>query len=204
VPTQMVIEIAPAEQARLLAEWRRARRGRGPALPILLLWALPRSPSEIASVLRCARSPVPAVAPDWQTGRCWPEPVRASGPPCFTPSLRRSLLALRKTSPATCAWCRTRWSGATLALPLAVPQRGFHVSAAETVRRCLQALDWVWKPAPRTAKDNDPEGAVKLARIRRVFERLGVREALLFAGEWELPLLPEGGRRGCLGPPPWR
>jgi transposase len=191
VPTQIVIEITPTEQARLLAELRRARRGHWLALHILLLLALHHSPSEIAAVLLCARSTVYAVAQDWQKGRRWPEPVRASGPPCLTPSLRRSLLALLQKTPAAYGWCRTRWSCATLALQLQV-QRGIRLSA-ESVRRCLHALDWVWKRAKLAAKDNDPERASKLARIRRVFERLGPRQALLFADELDLHLLPKVG-----------
>ena len=191
MPPQIVIEIAPAEQARLLAQLRRARRGHWLALHILLLLTLHHSPSEIAAVLLCARSTVYAVAQDWQKGRRWPEPVRASGPPCLTPSLRRSLLALLQKTPAAYGWCRTRWSCATLALQLQA-QRGISRSA-ETMRRCLHALDWVWKRAKLAAKDNDPERAAKLARIRRVFERLGPREALLFSDELDLHLLPKVG-----------
>jgi transposase len=191
VPTPIVIEITPTEQACLLAQLRRARRGHWLALHILLLLALHRSPSEIASVLLCARSTVYAVAQDWQKGRRWPEPVRASGPPCLTPSLRRSLLALLQKTPAAYGWCRTRWSCATLALQLQA-QRGISLSA-ETMRRCLHALDWVWKRAQLAAQDNDPERAAKLARIRRVFERLGPREALLFSDELDLHLLPKVG-----------
>ena len=65
--------------------------------------------------------------------------------------------------------------------------------SAETVRRCLQAWDWVGKRAKLAAKDNDPERAPKLARIRRVFESLGPRQALLFADELDLHLLPKVG-----------
>jgi transposase len=191
VPTQIVIEIAPEEQACFRAELRRARRGRWLTLHILLLLALHYSPREIASVLLCARSTVYAVARDWQRGRRWPEPIRTSGPPCLTPPLRRSLLALLKKTPATYGWCRTRWSCATLALQLQV-QRGMSVSA-ETVRRCLHALDWVWKRAKLAAKDSDPERAAKLARIRYVSEHLGPRQALLFADELDLHLLPKVG-----------
>jgi putative transposase len=191
VPTQIVIEIAPAEQARFRAELRRARRGRWLTLPILLLLALHHSPSEIASVLLCARSTVYATARDWQRGRRWPEPVRPSGPPCFTASLQRSLLALLQKTPAAYGWCRTRWSGATLALQLEV-QRSIRVSA-ETVRRGLHALGWVWKRSKLAAKDNDPERAAKRARIRGAYERLGRRAALLFADELDLHLLPKVG-----------
>src|SRR4051794_35264659 len=100
--------MAPQEQARLLAELRRARRGHWLAIHILLLLTLHRSPSEIAAFLLCARSTVYAVAQDWQKGRRWLEPASPGGPPCFTPSLRRSLLALLKKTPAAYGWCRTR------------------------------------------------------------------------------------------------
>ena len=139
MPTQIVIEITPTEQARLLTELRRARRGHWLTIHILLLLTLHHSPSEIASVLLCARSTVYAVARDWQKGRRGPEPVPTSGPPCLTPSLRRSLLALLGKTPAAYGWCRTRWSCASLALQLQA-QRGIRLSA-ETVRRCLHALD---------------------------------------------------------------
>ncbi len=170
MPTQIVIEMAPEEQARLLAALRRARRGHWLAIHILLLLTLHRSPSEIAMFLLCARSTVYAVAQDWQKGRRWPELASTSGPPCFTPALRRSLLALLKKTPAAYGWCRTRWSCAALALQWQA-QPGIRVSA-ETVRRCLHALDWVWKRAKLGAKDSDPERTWKLARIRRVYEPL--------------------------------
>jgi transposase len=191
VPTQIVIEIAPEEQARFRAELRRARRGHWLALHILLLLALHRSPSEIATFLLCARSTVYAVAHDWQQGRRWPPSTRAGRLSRLTPSLQRSLLALLKKAPSICGWYRTRWSCATLALQLQV-QRGIRVSA-ETVRHCLHALGWVWKRAKLVAKDSDLERASKLARIRSVFERLGPREALLFADELDLHLLPKVG-----------
>jgi transposase len=191
VRTQIVIEIAPKEQARFLAELRRIRRGRWLALHILLLLMLHHSPSEIATFLLCARSTVYAVARDWQQGRGVPGSQRTIWPPSFTPSLRRSLLALVQQSPAAYGWCRTRWSCAALALELQA-QRGLRVSA-ETIRRCLHALDWVWKRAKLVAKDSDPERAEKLARIRTVHERLGHREVLLFADELDLSLLPKVG-----------
>jgi putative transposase len=188
----MVIEIAPPEQARLLRELRRARRGHWLAVHIVLLLALHHSESEIAAFLLCARSTVYRVARDWQTGgRGRTERMSPQGPSCVSPSLRRSLLALLKKTPSAYGWCRTRWSCATLALQL---QGQWRISiSAETVRRCLHALDWVWKRAKLVAQDRDPERAWKLARIRAVFERLGRREALLFADELDVHLLPKVG-----------
>ena len=189
--TPIVIEIAPEEQVRWRAEWRRARRGHGLAIHILLLLTLHRSPSEMAAFLLCARSTVYAVAQDWQKGRRWPELASPSAPPCFMPSLRRRLLALLKKTPAAYGWCRTRWSCATLALQWQV-QRGICLSA-ETGRRCLPALDWVGKRTKLAAKDSDPERAAKLARIRYVFVHLGPRQAWLFGDELDRPLLPKVG-----------
>jgi len=192
VPTQSVIEIPPEEQAHLLAELRRARCGRWLALHIVLLLAQHRSPREIATFLLCARSTVYRVAQDWQSGRYGRANVTgASGPPCLSFSVRRSLLALLQKTPAVYGWCRTRWSCATLALQLQT-QRSINVSA-ETIRRGLHALGWVWKRAKLVAKDSDPDRVSRLARIRCVYEQLGPREALLFADELDLHLLPKVG-----------
>ena len=79
-------------------------------------------------------------------------------PPVHTivlvPTLRQSMLALLKASPYAYGWCRSRWSGATLALTLEA-KRGRSVSA-ETLRRWLHELGWVGKRAKRVAKDDDP------------------------------------------------
>ena len=109
----------------------------------------------------------------------------------LTPSLKRSGVALLKTVPRAWGWCRTRWSGATLALELQA-RRGVQVSS-ETRRRWLHDLGWVWKRATLAAKDDDPQRVEKLARIRVVFERLPVQAALCFADELDIPLLPKVG-----------
>ena len=53
-----IVDIAPAEQAHILAEGRRARYGYVLALHLILLCAAQRSPTEIAAVLFCSRSTV--------------------------------------------------------------------------------------------------------------------------------------------------
>lgn len=65
--------------------------------------------------------------------------------------------------------------------------------SAETVRRWLHDLDWVWKRAKLRAKDEDPQRGEKLARIRLVCERLRAGAALCFADELDLSLLPKVG-----------
>jgi hypothetical protein len=107
------------------------------------------------------------------------------------PARRRSLLALLKTAPRAHGWCRTRWSGATLALTLEAT-RGLTVSA-ETMRRWLHDIGWVWKRAIRVAKDAELHRVERLARIRLLFEPLKGCEAMVFANEWDIQLWPKGG-----------
>jgi hypothetical protein len=69
VPRPTIVDIPPAEQARLLAEVRRARYGPLLALHILLLCAAQRPPTEIAAVLFCSRSTVYRVVRAYGAGQ---------------------------------------------------------------------------------------------------------------------------------------
>lgn len=197
MPRATIVEIPPAEQARMLAEVRRARYGYVLALHLLLLCAAGRTPTEIAAVLFCSRSTVYRVVRAYRAGdlerleeeeglRC-PLAWRTG----LTPTLRRSVLAILQAAPRACGWCRTRWSCATVALEVRA-RRGVVVSA-ETVRRWLHALGWEWKRAKLVAKDADPRRVEKLARIRSTFEQLRAGTALFFADELDISLLPKVG-----------
>jgi transposase/IS1 family transposase len=189
-PSRIVIEIPVAEQVRLRKQLRRARWGGWLALHILLLLAQQRSPTAIADWLLCSRSTVYAAAWAWQQGgRPWETTSGLSAG--LTPTRQRSLLALLRKAPSVYGWCRTRWSCAALAETLG-QRRGWRVSA-ETVRRWLHALGWRWKRTKLAAKDNDPDRVPKLARIRLLWECLSPRQALLFADELDIHLLPKSG-----------
>jgi transposase len=199
VPRTTIVDISPAEQAHLLAEVRRARYGYLLALHILLLCAAQQTPTEIAAVLFCSRSTVYRVVRAYQAGQ-WEELAegeetgresRQRRPTVLSPALKRSVLAILNSVPRACGWCRTRWSCATVALELHA-RRGIEVSA-ETVRRWLHELDWVWKRAKLIAKDDDPQRGEKLARIRLAFEQLRAGVALFFADELDISLLPKVG-----------
>jgi transposase len=197
VPRATIVDIPPAEQARLLAELRRARYGYLLALHVLLLCAAGRTPTEIAAVLFCSRSSVYRVVSAYRAGSLgWAdEGEEGPRPPgrlrVLGPALQRSLLAILRTAPRACGWCRTRWSCATVALEVQA-RRGVGV-AAETVRRWLQELGWEWKRAKLVAKDDDPQRVEKLARIRYTFEQLRAGAALCFADELDISLLPKVG-----------
>src|SRR5262249_46308358 len=107
------------------------------------------------------------------------------------PTLRQSLVALLKRAPRADGWCRTRWSCATLATTLQA-KRGITVSA-ETMRRWVHEVGWVWKRAKLVAKDDDPQRVERLARLRFVYEQLPRWEALVFADELDIHLLPKVG-----------
>jgi putative transposase len=181
----------------MLAALRRTRYGYVLALHVLLLCAAKRTPSEIAACLFCSRSSVYRIVAAYRAGTLGLVRDRDGtiGPPIrttvLTPSLQRSLLALLKAAPRAYGWCRTRWSCATLAGTLRT-KRALTVSA-ETVRRWLHEVGWAWKRAKLVAKDNDPQRVDRLARIRWVFEHLQRWEALVFADELDIHLLPKVG-----------
>src|SRR5262249_19658350 len=170
MPTSTFVEIPEEEQAQMRAVLRRARYGYLLALHILLLCADGRTPTAIADVLFCSRSSVYRTARAYREGTLDLEhdaqgrlvpPVRTT---VLLPTLRRSVLAPLKASPRAYGWCRTRWSCATLTLTLQATW-GITVSA-ETMRRWLHEIGWVWKRAKMVAKDADPQRVGRLARIR--------------------------------------
>jgi transposase len=199
VPRTTIIEMAPEEQAHILAVVRQVRHGYVLALQILLLCAAQRSPTEIADVLFCSRTTVYRVVKAYRAGQ-WTglaeaaesgQAGRVRRVTRLAPTLRRSVLAVLHSVPRLCGWCRTRWSCATIALELQA-RRGIVVSG-ETVRRWLPELGWVWKRAKLRAKDDDPQRVEKLARIRDAFEQLRTGVALFFADELDLSLLAKVG-----------
>src|SRR5205085_5883737 len=110
-----------------------------------------KSPTQIADFLLCSRSSVYRIVDAFRAGTlgitCDTDatvsaPVRTT---VLLPWLRRSLLALLAKPPSAFGWCRTRWSCASLALELEA-KHGWEVSA-ETVRRWLHEVDYVWKRA---------------------------------------------------------
>ena len=162
MPKTTCVEISQEEQAQMLAALRRARYGYLLSLHILLLGVVGRNPTEIADVLFCSRSSVYRTVRAYRAGSLGLKPDEDGGlnPPRHTtvlvPSLRRSLVALLNAPPRAYGWCRTRWSGATLALTLQT-KRGITVSA-ETMRRWVHEVGWVWKRASWSRKTTIPSG----------------------------------------------
>jgi putative transposase len=197
MPKTTVVEVPPEEPVQMLAALRRARYGSLLALHILWLCAAGRTPTAIAAAHLCSRSSVYRTVRasrkrtlDWDhaaQGRLLP-PLR---PTVLLPTLRRSRVALLQATPRTSGWWRTRWRCATLALTLQA-KRGLIISA-ETMRRWLHELGWVWTRATLVAKDDDPHRVERWARSRSVCEQRKGGEAMVFAEELDLPLWPKVG-----------
>jgi transposase len=176
---------------------RRTRSGYLLAFHILLLCAAGRTPTEIAAFLFCSRSSVYRIVRAYRTGslgvRIDPDGQLsiAVQSTVLMPWLTRSLGAMLKKAPRAYGWCRTRWSCATLAATLKA-KHSIEVSA-ETVRRWLHELDWVWQRAKLVARDDDPHRIARLARIRFHHETLRAHEVRVFADELDIHLLPKVG-----------
>jgi transposase len=197
VPSTTLLEILPAEQVQMRAILRRTRYGYLLAFHILLLCAAGRTPTEIAAFLFCSRSSVYRIVRAYRAGSLGihldPDGQLsiAVQSAILMPWLTRSLGAILKKAPRAYGWCRTRWSCATLAATLQA-KHGLEVSA-ETVRRWLHEIGWVWKRAKLVAKDDDPHRVERLARIRFQHEHLRAHEVIVFADELDIHLLPKVG-----------
>jgi transposase len=197
VPSTTLLELPPAEQVQMRAVLRRTRYGYLLAFHILLLCAAGRNPTDMAAFRFCSRSSVYRIVRAYRAGslgvRIAPDGQLsiAVQSTILMPWLTRSLGAILKKAPRAYGWCRTRWSCATLAATLQAPY-GIKVSA-ETVRRWLHDLNWVWKRAKLVAKDDDPPRIERLARSRFHAENLQVQEGMVFADELDSHLLPQVG-----------
>ena len=174
-----------------------ARYGYLLAFHILLLCAAGRTPTEIAAFLLCSRSSVYRIVRAYRAGSLG---IRidqdgqlsiAGRMTVVMPWLMRSLGAVLHAAPRAYGWCRTRWSCATRAATLQATH-GIEVSA-ETVRRWLHELGWVWKRAKLVAKDDDPHRMERLARLRFHAANLHAHAVMVCADARDIHLLPKVG-----------
>ncbi len=151
----------------------------------------------LAAILLCSRTSVYRLVRLYHAGKLGfavdPEgqvaaPVRTT---VLRPWLRRALGALLKAAPRAYGWCRTRWSGATLAVERKT-QPGIEGSAW-TVRRWLHEMDWVWKRAQLVATADDPPGVERLARSRLHAEPWQAHAVMVFADALDIHLWPKVG-----------
>lgn len=86
---------------------------------------------------------------------------------------------------------RTRWSCAVLALLLR-EREGIRLSA-ETVRRGLHRMEFVWRRPRPVVGPRDPDHEAKLRRIKRLLAHLPAEETVVFQDEVDVHLNPKIG-----------
>jgi transposase len=164
---------------------------------VLRLCAAGRHPTEIAAFLLCSRSSVYRIVRAYRAGslglRIDPDgPLSiAVASTLVMPWLTRALSALLKKAPRASGWGRTRWSCA----PRAATLRTKHGSAvsADTLRRWLHELGWVWQRAKVVAKDDAPHRSERVARSRLHHANLQAPEVRVCADALARPRLPQVG-----------
>jgi len=193
---ETILEISAEQQLWMLNELRRCRYGYLLPLHILLLIAKGKTPSAIADFLLCSRSSVYRAIEAWREGKLQEQwwPAAPEGDTQRTASLtpfQRTLLWVVKQPPRVFGWCRTRWSCAALALTIAT--RINVTYSRETIRCELLAAGYAWKRAKLKGRDDDPQRARRLARIRAVIEQLQASDAFFWVDELDIHLLAKVG-----------
>ena len=201
MPASTLLDIPEEEQVQILAALRRARYGYLLALHVLLLCAAGHNPTDIAAFLFCSRSSIYRIVRLYRAQKLGftvdaegqlMAPVRTT---ILMPWMQRSLGALLKVPPRTYGWCRTRWSGATLAAHRQT-HHGLEVSAW-TLRRgsmrgtgCGNEPPWWRKITPHSGASAWPG----FGGMPRTGKRMRC---------WSLQMTaislccPTSGRRGC-------
>lgn len=99
---------------------------------------------------------------------------------------------LLQLTPRDFGYFRSRWSCAILAA-LLWEREGMRIGA-ETVRRGLHRMNFVWRRRPRpVVGPHDPDYEEKLRRIQRLIARLPAHETVVFQDEVDIQLNPQIG-----------
>jgi len=184
-----ILRLSAKERKTCLKTYRAANPARR-AL-ILLLLDQGRSYREITAATLASPTMIRAVKKDWEAG----------GVPCVLGTQEQPFVVawwlivvvrwlLHKT-PQDFGFFRTRWSCALLALLLWEQER-IRISA-ETVRRGMRQMEFVWRRPRPVVGLHDPDHDAKLRKIRRLFSSLPADETAVFQDEVDINLNPKIG-----------
>jgi transposase len=184
-----ILRLSAKERKTCLKTYRAANPARR-AL-ILLLLDQGRSYREITAATLASPTMIRAVKKDWEAG----------GVPCVLGTQEQPFVVawwlivvvrwlLHKT-PQDFGFFRTRWSCALLALLLWEQER-IRISA-ETVRRGMRQMEFVWRRPRPVVGLHDPDHDAKLRKIRRLISSLPADETAVFQDEVDINLNPKIG-----------
>jgi transposase len=183
------LRLSAKERKTCLATFRTARPARR-AL-ILLLLDQGRSYRQIMTVTLASPTLIRAVKADWETGGV--SHVLQMQPRTFVVTAWMIIVVrwLLSKTPRDFGFFRTRWSCALLAL-LLWEQESIRLSA-ETVRRGMRRMGFVWRRPRPVVGPRDPEYDGKLRKIRRLIAALPSDETVVFQDEVDIHLNPKIG-----------
>jgi hypothetical protein len=184
-----ILRLSAKERKTCLKTYRAANPARR-AL-ILLLLDQGRSYREITAATLASPTMIRAVKKDWAAG----------GVPCVLGTQEQPFVVawwlivvvrwlLHKT-PQDFGFFRTRWSCALLVLLLWEQER-IRISA-ETVRRGMRQMEFVWRRPRPVVGLHDPDHDAKLRKIRRLIASLPADETAVFQDEVDINLNPKIG-----------
>ena len=184
-----ILRLSAKERKTCLKTYRAANPARR-AL-ILLLLDQGRSYREITAATLASPTMIRAVKKDWEAG----------GVACVLGTQEQPFVVaywlivvvrwlLHKT-PQDFGFFRTRWSCALLALLLWEQER-IRISA-ETVRRGMRQMEFVWRRPRPVVGLHDPDRDAKLRKIRRLIFSLPADETVVFQDEVDINLNPKIG-----------
>ena len=184
-----ILRLSAKERKTCLKTYRAVNSARR-AL-ILLLLDQGRSYREITAATLVSPTMIRAVKKDWEAG----------GVACVLGTQEQPFVVawwlivvvrwlLHKT-PQDFGFFRTRWSCALLALLLWEQER-IRISA-ETVRRGMRQMEFVWRRPRPVVGLHDPDHDAKLRKIRRLIASLPADETAVFQDEVDINLNPKIG-----------
>jgi transposase len=183
------LQLSPQERKACLQVYRADRKMRR-AL-VLLLLEQGRSYRDIAASAFVSPALVKAVKDDYATGGV--ECVLGQQPRPLVVAYWLILVVrwLINHTPRDFGFFRSRWSCGLLALLLS-EQHSVRLGA-ETVRRGLHQMGFVWRRPRPVVGPRDPEHDRKIQRIQRVLRHLPTDETVVFQDEVDVHLNPKIG-----------
>jgi transposase len=188
------LRLTDAERKTLLQMYRSGEDARvARRAHVVLLLAAGWTWARIREALFCSHDLIADVRRRWNLGGV--AALVGSSDPQKPPCIPAWLLAVRRwierCTPQDFGYFRTRWSCAMLAEVLAW-ETGWRRSA-ETIRRGLRRLGFVWRRPRPVVGLTDPDYAVKLRRIQQLLTTLPPDETAVFQDEVDVHLNPKIG-----------
>jgi putative transposase len=183
------IRLSSDERKTLLQAYRQALVARR-AL-VLLLLAEGRSYRDIGAAAFASPAMIASVKKNFAAGGVARVLGREERPFAVAYWLIVVVRWLLHKTPRDFGFFRSRWSCAALAL-LLWEREGIRLSA-ETVRRGLHQMEFVWRRPRPVVGPRDPEHETKLRRIRRLLATVPRNETVVFQDEVDVHLNPKIG-----------